>query len=461
MRTWFGARRRLVFDCRIWALHRLPGLNADEAWLSVQVIDFLLGNPYSLYTPTGNPMNPFLALPVLVREFLVADASVLNLRLPAAIAGVLLMALAYPLTRKAAGDQRALVFTLLVWVMPAHIVYARMGWPSSETPLVGLMCLASFLHGRTSWMALCAVAAVWVHPTNVFLVPILAGGVAGQVLLDGRRLDAREWAWVALALLAIGAFFAWRLSSATSFPRGSPDFFSSDFFSNFLIHGGRFISGATSFQFVVGPISSRVLLLFDLVFWAVLLSLLVTGLPRRIRARDGTFIGLLLGTLAALISVTVSGGLQFLVPGFERYALFLTVPSCFLFASLLVRPGVEGAVAEGVGASAALVLALIGSFVWLGVFVAQYHVYWTYWPMRYLGARDPRIEVEEFDAESPRELTGPDYASHAIFAVGFSKDAMSRSIERGRRVRDWGRPVWKRTFNDPENQPILDVWRLR
>jgi hypothetical protein len=491
--------------CRLWALHRLPGLNSDEAWLSVQVIDFLVGKPFSMHTPTGNPLNPFFTLPVLVRELLLDNASVLNLRMPAALAGLLLMALAYPLTRKVVGEQRALVFAFLVWAMPAHIVYARMGWPSSETPLVALLCLASFLHGRTSWMALSLAAAVWVHPTNVFLVPIFAGGVAGQVLWERRRLAAREWVWLALGGVAIGAFFAWRLSNPLAFPRGSPEFASSDFLILLVVHAGRFLSGATSLRYIVGPMSSYGQLLFDLVFWSAVLFLLVTGLPRRIRARDGTFMGLFVGTLAAFVSVAASGGLQFLVPGFERYALFLTVPSCFLFASLLVRPTAEGGVAASDPTpSAALAVALIASFVWLALFIGQYHVkletqgsrshpvfntgaqepkaaafalieadaeagpvliiaenYWTYWPMRYFGARDARVQVELFSAESVRESIDPRYASHAIFAIGFTKQALSRSIESGRLSGEWGRPLWKRSFDDPRGLPILHVWRFR
>jgi len=495
----------IAVGCRVWALDRLPGLNADEAWLSVQVIDFLAGKPFAMYTPTGNPLNPFLTLPVLVREVLTTHASILYLRMPSALAGILTMVLAYPLTRKVAGERRALVFAFLIWVMPAIIVYARMGWPSSETPLVSLLCLAAFLHGRTPLMVLAAVAAVWVHPTNVFIVPILAGGVAGQVLWEGRRLGARDWAWVSLGVFAIGGFYAWRLSGSTNFPLASPEFSSGDFLGNLVIHTGRFVSGATSLQFVVGPMSRRTLLAFDLVFWSAVLALLATGLPARIRARDGTLVGLMLGTLAALVAVSASGGLQFLVPGFERYALFLTVPSCFIFASLLVRPAADGGdAAKSPVTSAAVALALVASFVWLAVFIGQYHVvletrgshsyalfnsgarepkaaafelieseavagpvliiaenYWTYWPMRYFGARDPRIRVELFAADSARELLAPRYASHAVFAVGFSDGGLARSVERGRISRACGRPVWKRSFDDPQGLPILDVWRIR
>jgi hypothetical protein len=491
--------------CRVWALDRLPGLNADEAWLNVRAIDFLAGKSIDLYTPSGNPLNPFLALPVLLLEALRSNASILNLRIATAIAGISLMVLSYPLTRKVIGAQCALVFTLLVWVMPAHIAYGRMGWDASETPLVALLCLASLLHRRTHWMVLSTVAAVWVHPTNVFLVPILAGGMAGQVIWERRRLTPGEWAWVGCGLLAVAAFFVWRVFGSASFPHGSPEFFSRDFLTGLVVETGRFLSGVTTLQYIVGPMNRSVVLLFDFVFWSAVLILLLTGLPERIRTRDGMVMGLILGTLVALVVVAASGGLLFVIPGFERYALFLTVPSCYIFASLLVRPTVAHDAAEArPSPSAAVAIALVASFLWLGVFIAQYHVkletrgsrsyalfnsgeqepkaaafalieadaeagpvliiaenYWTYWPMRYFGARDSRIQVELFNAESARELITPRYASHAVFAVGFSKGALAQSIERGRSSREWGRPVWKQSFNDPQDLPILDVWRLR
>jgi hypothetical protein len=489
--------------CRVWALDRLPGVG-DEVWLSVRAIDFLAGKSIEWFSPTGNPLNPFLALPMVAVEAIHGSASVLNLRIPTLIAGLLAMVLAYPLTRKVVGRQRALIFAVLVWVVPVHIAYDRMGWDPSETPLMALLCLAALLHRRMDWMVLALLAAVWVHPTNVFLTPILAGGVTGQILWERRRLAMGDWAWVSSGLLVIGAFFAWRISGTASYPQGSPEF-NVDFFVGVVLGIGRFLSGVTTLHYIVGPMSRLTRILVESVFWSSVLLLLVTGLPARVRARDGALVGMILGMLVAIVGVAASGGLLFLLPGFERYSLFLTVPSCFIFASLLVRPTGDGAQA-GAFASPCLpvVVALVACFLWLGVFIAQYHVkletigsrshaifnsaaqepkvaafalieseapagpvliitenYWTYWPMRYFGARDARVEVEEFDAESPRDLAGPDYASHAVFAVGFSKDALSRSIERGRRARDWGRPVWKRTFDDPQGLPILDVWRLR
>jgi hypothetical protein len=353
-------------------------------------------------------------------------------------------------------------------------------------------------------MVLSLIAAIWVHPTNVFLVPILAGGVMGQVLWERRRICAGEWAWVCFGLLVIGSFYAWRIFGSAGFPRGSPEF-TGDFFVMLVVGVGRFLSGVTTLRYIVGPMDSLTRLLFDLVFWSTVMLLLVTGLPARIRARDGALLGLIFGTLAAIVAIAASGGLLFLAPGFDRYSLFLTVPSCFILASLFVRPRSDDAV---VGASpssfAGIGFALVASFLWLAVFIGQYHVkletrgsrshpvfntgaqepkaaafalieadagagpvliiaenYWTYWPMRYFGARDARVQVELFSAESARESIGPRYASHAVFAIGFTKQALSRLIESGRLSGEWGRPLWKRSFDDPSGLPILHVWRFR
>jgi hypothetical protein len=496
----------VALGARLWALDRLPGLNADEAWLSTQVIEFLSGRQAASVTPTDNPINPFHALPLALVESVRRVPSILNLRLPAAVSGVLLMVFAFPLMRSAIGPMRALCFSLFVWVLPQHVGYARFGWDASQTPLVTLLCLAAALRGRTAWMAIALVASLWVHPTNVFLVPVLAGLVAGQVLTGQRRLDARDFGWIAVGIVAVGTFGVLHGASSLDPVHGLLRLLDPGFLAVQVVGVGRLISGATIIEYIVGPLSDNARHWFDGVFWACVLGLAATGLPRVIQERDGATLGLIAGTLASIVAVTVVGGEHPFVPGWERYAMFLTVPSCLVLACLLAPPtGDERDGAQAHVPSAPLVAIAFVCITWLAVFVLHYHVpldtersrsypvfstgvvepkaaafdgiesdapqgrvriltedYWTYWPMRYFAAREERIHVENFDQAKLRAAvaTGP-VTGPATFAVGFAAGGLARSLDRQLRF-PGARPVLsQKTYADSSGEPILTVWRLR
>ncbi|MFQ5415555.1 MAG: hypothetical protein ACE5FL_00755 [Myxococcota bacterium] len=496
----------LALGSRLWALDRLPGLNADEAWLSTQVIDFLSGRQSSAVTPTDNPINPFHALPLALVESVRRTPSILNLRIPMAVCGVLLMVLAFPLTRSCLGARRAICFSILVWVLPQHVGYARFGWDASQTPLVTLLCLAAALRGHTAWMAVALVASVWVHPTNVFLVPLLAGLVAGQVLSGARRLDPRDWAWIALGVAVVGVFGLARSSGSLDLARGLSTLLDPAVVFAQIVGVGRLISGATIVQYIVGPLSDSTLLCFDGVFWGAFLLLAATGLPRLIRGRDGAILGLFAGTLVSVAAVTVVAGGHPFVPGWERYAMFLTIPSCLILACLLAPPAADARDgARVVTPSPALAALALACLAWLAVFVLHYHVpldtrgsrsyevfstgtaepkaaafqgissdapegpvqiltedYWTYWPMRYFGAREERIRVENFDPAKLRAAvsTGP-ASGPPTFAVGFATGGLARSLDRQLRSPGARPVVSQKTYSDAAGEPILHVWRLR
>ena len=477
---------------RWWALDRLPGLNADETWLSVQTLELLLGREAEAATPTNNPVNPFHAVPLALVESVRGSPGVLNLRLPAALVGALLVLLVYPLMRAPLGRARALAVSLLAWSLPQHIAYARFGWDASQTPLAALLCLAAALHGRTGWMVVALLAALWIHPTNVFLVPVLAGMVTGSVLSGRRQLARRDVLWLASGVAAVGAFLLLR-GAGPSYPApGLAGLIDPGLLLSQIQGVARLLSGATVIQYIVGPLSPSALLAFDGVFGVVALGLGAIGVPRLLRARDGMALGLVAGVVATWLVLTVTAGSLPFAPGFERYAMFLTVPCCLIFACLLVPPAsgeeppVTGTLAGGIA---------VACLAWLAVFTLHYHVpldarssrsyalfstgpvepkaaafdaivsqapegpvriladgYWTYWPMRYFAIRDPRITVEELRrGELEKGVT----LDHPVFAVGFDDGWLTRQLAR--------RPdaLPRDTFTSRAGEPILHLWRLR
>ena len=67
----------------------------------------------------------------------------------------------------------AWVATLLLATLPVTIAYGRFGWDSSQSVLVGVLLIYCLMTRRWALAALCFVLGVWVHPTNIFLAPLV------------------------------------------------------------------------------------------------------------------------------------------------------------------------------------------------------------------------------------------------------------------------------------------------
>src|SRR6185503_16961365 len=101
-------------------------------------------------------------------------------RLPALAAGLLALALMYPLIVRVADRQTALYATLLQASLPTAIAYSRFGWDQSQAPLIALLCIYCALRNWPMRLALSYALALWIHPANVFLAPIVLGPIAAR-----------------------------------------------------------------------------------------------------------------------------------------------------------------------------------------------------------------------------------------------------------------------------------------
>ena len=187
----------VALAARGWQLSNIPGLNGDEAWLGVQAAHLAGGESIAWRTPTGNPVNPFLLLPVAALHW-VFGPSVVVLRVMALISGVAALGANFWLCRRVFDRRSALISTAVLAVLPIAIAYSRFAWDASQTLLATVLVLyfglsaverkvaAASEPGKNKhplpanqippdWLpALVAFGvAIWIHPTNVFALWLL------------------------------------------------------------------------------------------------------------------------------------------------------------------------------------------------------------------------------------------------------------------------------------------------
>jgi len=343
---------------RFWRLDHLPGLNGDEAWGGVQAARMAAGEEFSWRTPTGNPLNPFFFLPLAALHAL-WPASIELLRLPAALSGVLALAVNYLLCRRTFDPRTAAISTLLLAVLPVNIAYSRFGWDASQTLLASVLVIYPALRfardparrGQLLWSAIALGGAMLVHPTNIFLTPFLVMAAAVAWRSDIVRLAKRPWnvrhLMLLLASIAAAAVVAWLGRHWLAVVGGR--LLAPHEAAEFVRHYLRLFSGATVYQYIAGSMRpeagefSWMLAAHDLA--ALVVAVLIAGtwwtmLRRKVRRQplaepDGvTNADVCLAFAGALM---VSGfflvaGPKAIAPHYERYAICLVAPGALLAA---------------------------------------------------------------------------------------------------------------------------------
>ena len=161
---------------RVWKLSFVPGLYGDEAWYGTVCELILRHEPFPWRTPNGNPLNPFLFLPLLTLHALFKP-SVLLLRCVPAFCGAAAIVLNAILCRRAFGTRIALGSTLLLACLPEAIAESRFCWDPAQSLLIdaAVFYFSALIVKETPhsirmlrWSLLALVAGALIHPTNIF-----------------------------------------------------------------------------------------------------------------------------------------------------------------------------------------------------------------------------------------------------------------------------------------------------
>jgi hypothetical protein len=349
----------LWFRCR-W-LGNLPGVNADETWYGVKALQLLRGQEVCLLTPTGNPLNPFFFGP-LVLLHACFDPSIVLLRWLALGSGVAALAINWLLCRWVFDRRTAAISTVLLALLPINIAYSRFAWDASQSlaatlPVLYLSLAAVRQPQRKGRFILAAVlaqlAAVAVHPTNIFAgaaivaalagcprpqepKPIESGGVIGRWKPAGLVL-----ATILLLILAVHwarkpgpSRFVSRMGDVRELTRTQAT-------SHFAILYPRLFTGGTVYQYIAGSHSwfewpcraGKSGWGIDVVTFWLLLGAVVWCLWRSSKTGGRTEDRVLLSAWAlGLVVFFFLAGPRALMPGWERWAICLVGPTVVLAA---------------------------------------------------------------------------------------------------------------------------------
>jgi hypothetical protein len=480
-------------------LGRWPGLNGDEAWYGVNVLEFLNGGTPFLHTGVGNPLSPIHSGLLLLLST-VFEPSPGLLRVPEVILGIGAVAIANPLLGRPLGQRAAFIAALLLAVSPTAVAYSRFGWDPSGTPLLSLLAIGLALRDLPVAALVTFVFAYLVHPTNVFLAPVIAAAWAPHALDRYRRSSAQNQGrlirlGVAGIILAIplGAWALVRVANNPNTMLPSIGMVFERVFSPFSWLGRlggamQLLSGTTTATHISGALPMAAASALPAV---ILLSAMVFGWKAFRAKRHAMW--LLGGSVVAFAGFHVVAMPSALHPGFERYALFLLVPLIVLTAmaidAVAERSMIAGVAATTVMVAGAVVVLVGGYFVPLaarggegpptfrtgaiepklaafafidadssgaGAVTIVAEDWWLYWSLRYFAGVNGRIYVEPAAALDipggvrPAGAAAPSRPSPArTYAVAFAGSAFPATLTRSS-------PVF--TAVDPIGRPIVQVF---
>ncbi len=509
----------LWFRCR--SLGNIPGLNGDEAWYGVKALQLLRAQELCLLTPTGNPINPFFFGPLVLLHACFGPSIVL-LRSLALASGVAALAVNWPLCRWVFDRRTATISTVLLALLPINIAYSRFAWDASQSlavtlPVLYLSLAAVRLHqpqGRFVLAALLAlVAAVLVHPANIFAAAAIAAALTARRrwqdlkpigptgAIGRRRVAGLVLATILLLALAVHwlgtsepSRFLGRMGDVRE-PARTPATSSFAVLYPRLFTGGtvyRYISGSRSwFEWPCGD--GRDGWGIDVALFWLLLGAAACLLWRSSKADGRMEDRVLISTWAlGLVAFLFLAGPRAMAPGQERWAICLVGPAVVLAARGL------GLCLEARARKWRFGLAAASLLGWLVLADYQVHYFdfihrtggrahetfrtaaaepkqaalrtilqhrgpgatwivasrwWNYWPLRYLGMAE-----EDFRVVSPHqaELSAefePARRQGRVWYVEFSGSKSLRQVRAalaGRKVRQW-------QFADYSGRPVLCV----
>lgn len=493
---------------RLVDLANIPGINSDEAWYGVQMFQMSSGNLSSWKTPTGNLINPFFSGIIFLLQSFFPPAFNL-LRLPAAISNILAIVLTYYLFSKVLGKNTAIIATLLVASLPINIGYSRFGWDQSQAVLVSVIVIYFALKQNWLGLSLAIAAALIIHPTNIFLIPFVLAPLIARFIIkfplkNLLHLLAKKRVYLLLSMSGFLLIFALAITlPKTQSLLGNITIERllrfTQTFSLFFIYYGQLLSGVTIYRYIVGPDSSFIWLLHDIIFWSLFLVVAILGTRKLVKTRQGNFLALVLGLVGTLVIFYFVAHLKSITPDYSRYAICLIMPSIVVFAILI--NSISQAYQKpwlSIGVTIVICWLLLGSFqtnyfnaikTTGGLSALAFRTasiepkqqafsiirenakadksviiiaedWWLYWPLRYLAISDQRISIDNVVSRKnrlPRLTPAEFYAriNQGAYAVGFAGGAVEQLINQmlpNNSLKQWN-------ITDYSGQRVLSVWQ--
>lgn len=347
------------FRCR--SLENLPGINGDEAWYGVKTLQLLWGQQLDLRTPTGNPLSPFFIGPLLLLHVFFSP-SITLLRSVAMLSGLAALLVNWLLCRWVFDRRTAVISTLALAVLPINIAYSRFAWDASQSLLVTLPVLyfslaaVRFSQHRSRFVTvavLVQIAAVLVHPTNIFAGAAIAVAMASRLrpeklkrIVAGGTINRRmivSTVLIAVVLLGSAVYMMGkgspRLSRFTRRMGGVSELIHPQASLNYAVLYPRLFIGGTVYRDIAGSRSwwewplaedaegwgTDVLLFWGIIAAAAWFAWRSWKMQRRVE--DCVLIAVWALELIAFLLLT---GPRSMSHGWQRYAVCLVAPTVVL-----------------------------------------------------------------------------------------------------------------------------------
>ena len=291
-----------------------------------------------------------------------AEPSFWRLRLPAVISGVAALLVNFWLCRRVFGPTTAVVSTLILAVLPINIAYSRFSWDPAQSLLATtvVMYLAAQA-SRGAWEGRAAAdpaidqrmrnhlplgaaalaVAILVHPTNLFLMPLL---VLPLLIRWHRELleyvQPRPWSVAKLACwaAALAAVAVIAIGGRHWFVRAAERLAQPGDLVTFATLYVQLLWGVSCFRFLAGSCQGDALSgnLFDLAGLVLAAALVVLVILYFLKQRPRTELTLAAGCALGLVGFFLIGGPSAIAPHFERYAIWMIAPAVLLVSRALV-----------------------------------------------------------------------------------------------------------------------------
>lgn len=323
---------------RLLWLDTLAGINGDEAWYGNAALAMYRDGWSLPLTPNRSIPGPGQILYLLMVQWF-APESILVLRASTVLVSLAAIALAFKVADRLAGRPAGIIAALLMAALPFNIAYARLGWDPSYSGMVVLLACLLALRGRVFASAFVALAAVLLHPVNVFALPFLWCVVAwDRYCRDGRTRAAEQSLGygVVLAPLVLFAFMLSRLSRSLENVPENGTALDPHRFLAFAKGIPPMFTGDTVFRDLTGDGLGSLAVPAGIALTGLFLAIVVLATFRPVRRqRYRTWVGALAGLLLMFLGLYLFAGQQALKPGGERYGFVMIAPGAVTVALLL------------------------------------------------------------------------------------------------------------------------------
>jgi hypothetical protein len=330
---------------RLGSLEDMPAHLGDESYYANQVARLMDGKPFTVWTTSGNLLDPFFAV-LEIPLLLAFKPSLWALRVPSAACGLLAVFFTYSLGRKILDRTTALIAATLLAALPVAIVFSRIGCEFSQTPLFNLFALYYAFRADGKKTLIAYVACLIVHPTNIFLLPIVGAVFLTQVYRNTvgdperrKRIFTGTACLTGLAVVVLGVMTFRRPVSHQYYAQN----YRPHDWVRFATSYGRFFfcqwpRDPEGMSWVAG------LKLFDRLYFGAALALLALGTCRIAKQGQWDRLALIAGLAASLAGLHIVAGSLVLTEPTYRYGSYLIVPSMLAVACLiqsLLIPGTD------------------------------------------------------------------------------------------------------------------------